>query len=380
MIRVLHFISDSNIGGAGRLLLHCLRHFDRTQFDIAVVLPRGSALVSLIAETGTRMIETEHGRDASHERGALAAFQQIIRAEKPDIVHTHSAFDARLAAYFCGVKSRIYTRHSVFEPSPKLTSFPGKQVSGFVNNTLATRIIAVADAAADNLTATGVRADKITVILNGVEPLSRTSGAERAALRQSLGIRETDFVCGISARMEPYKGHSYLLQTARAVCDVRDNVRFLVMGTGSVYDETVQAAKEMGLADRVLFTGFCPDVTPYYSIMDLSLNCSWGTEATSLALLEAMSLGLPTVATDFGGNPGVIANGENGILTPVRDSAAMADAIVKIASDAALYRTLSDGARRIFHEKFTADAMTRQIEQLYLEEAARCGFGGGRAL
>lgn len=374
MIRVLHFISDSNIGGAGRLLVHCLRHFDRTRFDVAVVLPRGSALLPLIEETGTRVIETDAGRDASHEKGAVAAFRKIIRQEKPHIVHTHSAFDAKLAAYLCGVKSRIYTRHSVFEPSRRLTTFPGRQVSGLVNNTLATRIIAVAEAARDNLTATGVREDKITVILNGVEPLSRTSPEERAALRKSLGLAETDFVCGISARFEPYKGHSYLLETARMVAERRDNVKFLCLGTGSVWEETAEKVKELGLIDRVLLPGFCSDVVPYYSIMDLSLNCSWGTEATSLALIEAMSLGLPTVATRFGGNPGVVKDGVNGILTPIRDSEAMADAIVKIASDAALYRTLSEGASRIFAETFTAAAMTKQIEEIYLSEAARCGF------
>ena len=374
MIRVLHFISDSNIGGAGRLLVHCLRHFDRTRFDVAVVLPRGSALLPLIAETGTRVIETDAGRDASHEKGAVSAFYKIIRAEKPHIVHTHSAFDAKLAACLCGVKSRIYTRHSVFESSRRLTTFPGKQISGLVNNTLATRIIAVAEAARENLTATGVREDKITVILNGVEPLSRASEQTRLDLRKSLGLAETDFVCGISARFEPYKGHSYLLETARMVAEQRDNVKFLCLGIGSVWDETVAKAKEMGLADRVLFPGFCSDVVPYYSIMDLSLNCSWGTEATSLALIEAMSLGLPTVATRFGGNPGVVKDGVNGILTPIQDSRAMADAVLKIASDAALYRTLSEGACRIFRETFTAAAMTQQIEEVYLSEAKRCGF------
>jgi len=247
-------------------------------------------------------------------------------------------------------------------------------VSGLVNNTLATRIIAVAEAARDNLTATGVREDKITVILNGVEPLNRTSPEERAALRKSLGLAETDFVCGISARFEPYKGHSYLLETARMAAERRDNVKFLCLGTGSVWEETAEKVKELGLSDRVLLPGFCSDVVPYYSILDLSLNCSWGTEATSLALIEAMSLGLPTVATRFGGNPGVVKDGVNGILTPIRDSEAMADAIVKIASDAALYRTLSEGASRIFAETFTAAAMTKQIEKIYLAEAERCGF------
>jgi len=233
---------------------------------------------------------------------------------------------------------------------------------------------AVADAAADNLTATGVRADKITVILNGVEPLTRSSAEECAALRQSLGIGERDFVCGISARMEPYKGHADLLAAAKTVLEKRPDIKFLLMGTGSAEADVRRQAAEMGLEKSVIFTGFCSDVVPYYSIMDLSLNCSYGTEATSLALLEAMSLGLPTAATRFGGNPGVVADGENGILTPVRDPAAMAEVILRIASDKALYDRLSLGAKRIFAEKFTAAAMTRQIEKVYYEEAARCGF------
>jgi len=375
MIRVLHFISDSNIGGAGRLLVHCLRNFDPSLFAVSVALPRGSALVPLINETGARVIETDFGHDKSHEKGAVAAYKKIIRAEKPDIVHTHSTFDAKLAAYLCGVKSRIYTRHSVFDQPKKLTTFPGKQIAGFVNNTLATRILAVAQAAADNLTETGVRKDKITVILNGVEPLRRTTKEEQSKLRVELGFAETDFIAGISARFEPYKGHSYLIETAKAVAAVRPDVKFLLMGQGSCYDEIVNMVKEAGLTDTVRFTGFVSDVVPYYNILDLSLNCSWGTEATSLALAEAMSLGLPSVVTRFGGNPGVIKEGENGLLVPLKDSAAMADAILKIVSDRDLYDHLTAGAERIYKERFTAAAMTRQIEKVYLEEAARCGFG-----
>ena len=124
----------------------------------------------------------------------------------------------------------------------------------------------------------------------------------------------------------------------------------------------------------MVFTGFVTDVVPYYSIMDLSLNCSWGTEATSLALIEAMSLGLPAVVTSFGGNPGVIENGVNGFLVPEKDSAAMAEAILRIMNDGELYAKLSAGAKRRFGEKFTARAMTEQLENVYKEECRRCGF------
>lgn len=373
-IRVLHCISDSNIGGAGRLLLHLLRHFDKDVFDVTVVVPKGSALVPRIEECGIPVIETEHGRDASHDRGGIPELCGIMRRVKPHIVHTHSSLDARIAAWLCGVKCRIYTRHSVFDPPRRLTTFPGKQIAGAVNNTLATRIIAVAQAAADILTATGVREDKITVILNGVEPLTPSTAEECVALRRELGFAETDFVCGISARMEPYKGHSYLVETARAVCAVRPEAKFLVMGTGTTYEETMRLAREAGLDGKMVFTGFVTDVVPYYSIMNLSLNCSWGTEATSLALIEAMSLGLPAVVTSFGGNPGVIEDGVNGFLVPEKDSDAMAEAIVRIMGDPALYDTLSAGAKTRFGEKFTAQAMTVQLENVYKEEARRGGF------
>ena len=373
-IRVLHCISDSNIGGAGRLLLHLFRHFDKDVFEVTAVVPKGSDLVPRIQDCGIPVIETEHGRDASHDRGGIGELCRIMRRVKPHIVHTHSSLDAKIAAYLCGVKCRIYTRHSVFDPPKKLTTFPGKQIAGLVNNTLATRIIAVAQAAADILTATGVKDEKITVILNGVEPLSASSEAECAALREKLGFAEEDFVCGISARMEPYKGHSYLVETAKAVCAVRPEAKFLVMGTGTSYEETVRLAHEAGLDGKMVFTGFVTDVVPYYSIMDLSLNCSWGTEATSLALIEAMSLGLPAVVTSFGGNPGVIENGVNGFLVPEKDSAAMAEAILRIMNDKELYADLSAGAEKRFGEKFTAQAMTEQLENVYKEECRRCGF------
>lgn len=374
MIRVLHCISDSNVGGAGRLLVHFLRHLDRTQWEPVVALPRDSALIPMIRETDTRIIETDFGRDASHEAGGISGFRRLIRAEQPQIVHTHSSLDARIAAWQCGVKSRIYTRHSVFESSRRLTTFPGKQIAGTINNLLATRIIAVADAAADNLTVTGVNPKKITVILNGVDPLSPGTAEARAALRASLGIQPDDFVCGISARFVECKGHMDLLAAAQQVCAAREHVRFLMMGNGPVYEETRRAAVEMGLESRVIFTGFLPNVTEYYPVMNLALNASYGTEATSLALIEAMSLGIPAVATRFGGNPGVIADEVNGLLVPIRAPASMAYAILRLIDDSSLYDRLCVGAKNLFGEKFTASAMTVQIEKLYTEEAIRCGW------
>lgn len=368
MIKILNIMTDATLGGAGRVLLQTLRCLDRTRFEMVVAAPAGSALVPLVQELGYRVIETQKGHDRSWERGAVKEYKAIIRAEKPDIVHTHSSFAGKVAAYLTGVKGRIYTRHCVFDMPKKYTSFPGKQLSGFINNTLSTAIVAVAHAAKENLVDTGIDPKKITVIINGVEPLPLLSATEKAELRRSLGFGEEDFICLLSARMEVYKGHSYLLETARIVqrqLKGKRTVRFIMMGDGSCKQELQQKAKELGIEDIVRFTGFVMDVAPYCNICDLNLNCSFGTEASSIALAEGMSLGKPSVVTDFGGNPYMITHGVNGLIVPQKNPGAMARAIIKLAEEPELYNQLSAGALAEYQTKFNATAMTAQLEALY---------------
>ncbi len=368
MKKVLHIITDTNIGGAGRLLVNYLHCFDREAFLIKVILPVRSDLKPLVEAEGYEVIETEHGRDKSFDRKAVGEIMTIIRREKPDIVHTHSSFSGKLAAYLCGVKRRFYTRHCAFEMPKRLTTFPGKQINGFVNNTLATDIVAVAKAAADNLTETGVDPNRITVIINGVEPMRKTTAEEQAQLKESLRIGEGVFVCGISARLESYKGHMYLLDTVKQVTDTHPNVVFLIIGGGSEEEALKNRASELGINDFVRFTGFVPDVAPYYNIMDLNLNCSIGTETSSLALSEGMSLRVPAVVSDFGGNPYMITDGVNGFVVPEKNPAAMTEAILRIMDDPTLHERLKEGAHSQYLAKFTAAAMTKQLEKLYLKE------------
>ncbi len=371
MIKVLNVITDTNIGGAGRVLVHYLKNFDRTKYDVHVALPEGSLLIDEIKKAGYEPITTKYGRDESFELPAVRELYKIISELKPDIVHTHSSLSAKLAAYFAKVKSRIYTRHCAFDLPLSATRFPRKQISGLVNNTLSTAIVAVVDAAAKNLTDTGVDPKKITVIMNGVEGLRKLSEGEKLTKRESLGFAADDFVCTISARLEDVKGHDYFIKAAKIISEKKDNIKFLIVGTGTLEDELKELTCRCGLEKSVKFTGFVSDVAPYINITDLNVNCSWGTEASSLAIAEAMSLGVPTLASHFGGNPSVITEGVNGMLVPKRDEAALADAILKIESDRELLNTLSEGAKRVYEERFTAAAMTRQLEALYDKEAER---------
>ncbi|MEE0969962.1 MAG: glycosyltransferase family 4 protein [Clostridia bacterium] len=370
-IKILHVLTDTNIGGAGTLLINYLHCFNKDKYDISVCLPSGAALAPLVEAEGYRVISLEHGRDKSFECSAISEFHKLFKREKPDIVHTHSAFSAKLAAYLAGVKSRIYTRHCVFDMPKRLTSFPGKQINGFINNTLATRIVAVAEAARDNLIETGVDDKKITVIINGVMPVRRTSDEEKKELKKHLGISDTSFVAGIPARLEHYKGHSYLIEAVREIKEKYPNIVFLLMGEGSEEKRLKDMAVSLGVSDKIIFTGFVDDLAPYYNIMDLNLNCSYGTETSSLSLSEGMSLGIPAIATTFGGNPYMITEGVNGLLVLPKDSHAMAEAILKLLSDRELLKKLGEGAAEEYKKKFTAEAMTRQLEGIYDAEAKR---------
>lgn len=365
MIKVLNILSDTNIGGAGRLLVNYLHNFDKKKFDIAVVLPENSDLKPYVAAEGYKIYETAHGRDKSLDFAAVGDIKKIIREFRPDIVHTHSAFSGKLAAYLCGVPCRFYTRHSAFKPPHYLTSFPGKQLNGLVNNTLATDIVAVASAAMDNLTETGVEKNKITVIINGVEEMRRTPQDETRQLKESLGIPDGAFVCGISARLEEYKGHRYLLEAMKEVVSCHPDTYCLIIGDGSCRNALVAQASELGIADKIIFTGFVGDVAPYYNIMNLNLNCSTGTETSSLALSEGMSLSVPAVASTYGGNPYMITDGVNGFLVPERDPHAIAQSVIRLIKDRNLLAELSAGARLMYEQKFTARAMTKQLEELY---------------
>ncbi len=369
MIKVIHVISDTNIGGAGTVLLTTLYNIDRSRFDVKVVLPAGSALIPRLDALGFAHVATRGGADKSFDIGAINEFLRIFKAEKPDIVHTHAAFSARIAAFLAGVRVRIHTRHSTFAPRKMLTRFPLRNLCGLVNNTLSTTMVAVSDSTKENLTAMGANPRKVEVIINGAEPLRKVTPEEAAALRAKLGIAEDDFVVGMSARLEEVKGHIYLVEAARILRERGySNLRVLLIGTGTTEQMLKNKTKEYGLEDCVLFPGFVTDVAPYIQIMDVIANCSFGTEATSMALLEAMSLAKPAVATDYGGNAFIIENGKNGFIVPQKSPSNLAEAIQKLIDDPEKRTDMAKVAYSKYICRLTGKIMTGKLETLYAKE------------
>ena len=179
----------------------------------------------------------------------------------------------------------------------------------------------------------------------------------------------------MAARLTEVKGHKFFVEAAKRLKEKGVRAKFIIAGTGDTEDALKAQIKENNLEDTVIMAGFIKNVAPLMNLMDVQVNCSFGTEATSLALLEGMSLGKPIIASRFGGNPGVVQDGINGYLTPICDTDVLTERLEKLMTDETLYKEMSQNCKKIFNEKFTASVNTRTIEDFY-ERVLKAKKGG----
>lgn len=365
MVKVMNIISDTNIGGAGRVLLNYLRFADREHFLISVVVPRGSLLIPDLQNFHIRIYEVDGMADKSLDFSVIRELKHVIQQENPDIIHTHGSMSGRIAARQCK-KAIIYTRHSVFPVSKNIKKGLGKWINKWVNEHYADRIIAVSPAAKENLTDAGISADKIDVIMNGVEPIAAISEQERAQLRKIYCKEDTDvLLAGILARIEDYKGHMLILEATRKLLDKGLRIQVLVAGTGGFEEQVRERAKVLNLDAHVSFLGFVQDVTSLLNTIDVQLNASYGTEATSLSLLEGMSIGVPAVVSDYGGNPYLIENGKTGFVFKSKDADALADCLERLIRNRSILADMGKCCQDTFFSRFTGKIFAANIEKTY---------------
>ncbi len=364
MIRVINIISDTNIGGAGRVIMNYLKYADKKNFETHVALPRGSLLREPLEKLGAAVHEVDGMADKSMDLKVIGQLKKLIGEVDPQIVHTHGSLSGRIAGRQCG-RVVIFTRHSAFPVKSYMKKGPGRWLNKFINEHYADRIIAVSPATAKNLTDAGVSRKLIDVMMNGVEPVKRRSPEECAAFRRKYGIEPGDFVMGIIARVEAYKGHGDILRAMALIG--RPELKLIVAGTGADEENVKSLTKELGLEKQVIFLGFVDDVSTVLSVLDVQVNASWGTEASSMAMLEGFSMGLGVVASDYGGNPWQVKDGVSGLLFRTRDVNDLRDKLVRLMDDPALRQKLGVGALREYRERFTGEIFAGRIEEIYIK-------------
>ena len=364
-MKVLHVISDTNIGGAGVLLSNLLTCFDRECVESVVALPCGSKLAPKLIKMGIPVLYLSEACERVSPN-SVWELSCIIKRNKVNIVHTNAAVAARVAARVCRVPV-LHTRHCYFPPSGLLANPFVRRVAGICNRMLSDYVIATADAAAENLRQLGIPEGKISVIINGSLPVREVDEETLAQTRERFGIKTDDFTVGICARLEECKGHDTFLSAAAILRQQHHKIpfRFLIIGDGSRCEELKKLTADLDLTDCVTFTGFVSDMAPIYRILRVNVNCSSGTETSCLAISEGMSVGLPTIASDYGGNVAMIGESGAGFLFSVGDAEALADAILKIAEDRGLEERMKVCARERYLSHFTAEKMSREVQEVY---------------
>lgn len=376
MLRVLEVISDMNIGGAGRLLLNRVKNTDKERFELSVIIPKGSMLLEPLSKENIIVYEIDGGKNKSFEPKSFLSFFKLIKRINPDIINSHGSMNARISAKLLGIKVKIFTRHCDF-PTRKLLNLVGiRGLVRFFNGGLSDGAIAVSSSARDNLLSLGINEEKIKVIINGAEEQRLLTKDAKKDLREKMDIGEKDFVVGIFARLEPYKDHITFLKAASVLKN--KNCRFLIVGTGSRELEIKEFAKALDVEGRVSFVGFVDDVSPFMNITDVNVNCSVGTETSSLALSEGMSLGIPAIVSDYSGNTYMVKDNVNGMVFPQKDYFKLAKKIDYLMENKEFYRRLSVNARTRFEEELNAFCMTKKTEAYYLElyEKKTCKITG----
>lgn len=364
-MNVTQIISDTNIGGGGRALLNYLEHCNRTDFVPSVILPRNSALTPRIQALQVPFYEIDAMADRSFDKHAFKPLALGLKKFKPQVVHTHGSLVGRMVATWTG-KKVVYTKHCAFAPTGWKASSLGKSLVSTVDKSLAQAVLAVGHSAEENLLACGIPQKRIHTLYNGVTALPLLSQEERTLLRQGYGFSPDDFVVGMLARVETYKGHTTLLESAEILHKNNIPIKLLIAGDGDFFTDFQKQCKNSALPpDTVHFTGFVTQVVDPLTAMDVQVNASYESETSCLSLLEGMSIGLPAVASDCGGNPYLIKHQENGLVFPMQHPQALAKALETLYHDKPLYRSLQEGAKIRYTQEFTANEYAKKIETIY---------------
>ena len=359
--RILYLIWSLDLGGAEQVVIDLARHIDRAQFEpvVCCLYDKGRSAPSVEKE-GIPVIALGSKSDAL----LVPALFRLIRSWKIDLVHTH-LFHAnlwgRISAECAGVPV-ICSEHGM-----DTWRGPFHLTMDRCLARVSKRIIFVSKAVKQFYTERNpCLKGRGCVLYNGVEIEKFQAKGLGEEVRQSLGLRESHRVLGIVGRLVPEKSHVDFIEVIQSLSRELEDIVGLIVGEGELLSQLEQLVKRRGIEDRIMFLGYRSDMPRIYQAMDVFVTTSL-REGFPLSVLEAMAAGIPIVATDVGGIPECIKDGEEGLLVPASDPMAAAQAVLKVLTDSALRDTLVANARRRVRASFSVQAMVKNHESLYRE-------------
>jgi sugar transferase (PEP-CTERM/EpsH1 system associated) len=368
-IKVLHILHSLSVGGAENGVVNLVNRMDTATFSVGIVtLSPGGKLIDRVDTSRVKLIE-ELDKQPGNDWRLPFKLAGIFKREKPHIIHTHAwgtMMEGWLARIFAKVPLWIHGEHGTMQEKPL-----NKRIQRFFWGR-ADQVLSVSAELANRLSKTmDFSRDKILPILNGVD-FTRFNHNELNVkeLKDTLKIGENTRVVGIVGRLEPVKDHaSFLKAIAFMLKQQTDNLGqnefcVLVVGDGALTTSLKQLAEKLEVSSVVKFLGRRSDIPQLLRILDIFV-CNSLSEGMSNTILEAMASGLPVVATNVGGNPELVIDGETGVLIPSEDPQKLGETLVTLLSDPGKCSEMGRRGKERIYTLFTLERMVKDYENLY---------------
>jgi glycosyltransferase involved in cell wall biosynthesis len=379
--KILRVIARLNMGGPALHVAYLTAGLRERGYDTTLVagsLARGEDSMAFVAdELGVGVVRIDElGREISPLRDVIATLRlaRLIRRERPDILHTHTAKAGtvgRVAALLAGRKGPpivVHTFHGhvlrgYFGPRRSL-------VFRLLECWLAgrtTALIAVSPQVRDDLVALHVAPpERFVVIRLGIELDERVAGAKDGRLesRRYLGIPANRFAVGWIGRMTGVKRTDDVLVAFKRLREGGVDACLCMVGDGPDRAQLERRAHELGIVKDTLFLGYQEDVAPFYAAFD-ALVLPSSNEGTPVSAIEALAAGRPVVATRVGGVPDVVEEGEDGFLVELGATDELADRLAQLARDPALRERMGAAGRQRVLPRYAVERLVDDVDRLY---------------
>jgi glycosyltransferase involved in cell wall biosynthesis len=377
MARVAYILTPIEFGGSEKVNLTFLKNVERTRFDIRPILlvrpwENENLFIKQVKEAEYSIYKIpvavkprSNGKDYFRIPRCILILYRILSGESFSLVHTHGYFADIIGTPVCKLLRipHISTCHGFIsnDRNLKIYNMLDRFALRFCN-----RIIAVSDEIKNDLLNAGIGESKITVIQNAVQNSNERKefGENRTKKRKLLSIEESDFAVGYVGRLSEEKGVHYLIEAATILKEKDKHFKVIVIGDGPKRKELENLAKEKGLEGEIIFTGFQSDVEEWFPVFDAFVLPSL-TEGTPMALLEAMSAGIPPIASAVGGIPKVVESGVNGFLVDAGDFRGMSEKIRILKENPVLRNKMATEALDLIKRRFDVHEWCRKIEREY---------------
>ncbi|MGO1788326.1 MAG: glycosyltransferase [Sphingobacterium sp.] len=362
-LNILHITFNMGIGGTEQVIRQLVAHLPVDQFANHILCIDGEVgpLGNLIVEEGGCV--TSIARTPGFDWALIRHIRAIIKEKVIDIVHCHQ-YTPFVYGWFgaLGTSARlVFTEHGRFFPD----RYRFRAV--FINPMMALTagsVVAISHATKNALSRYEfIPRSKIEVIYNGIKPL--TAGPkDKSEIKQSLGVPADTFVFGTVSRLDPIKNQELMLRAFARFREINHDSMLLVVGDGPDKGSLVQLARELDIERSVWFVGFITQPCQHMAAMDVFLLSSH-TEGTSMTLLETMSLGIPVIATNVGGNPEIVKDKQTGLLTSPGSVEDFLSAMNGLYENSQKRESMSAESIKRFRQRFAADQMAKAYGSIY---------------